>query len=92
MEVFHNFTSGVYTKRIEMQVGDVFASHTHKYDHLSIVGKGRVKVFDGSMHREYTGGESVLIEKNIPHAVEALEPSTWFCIHAESNDQHKEGI
>lgn len=92
MDIHHNFTGGVYAKRILMNTGDIFASHTHTYDHISIVARGKVSVFDGREHRVYTAGDAVTIEKNIPHSVEALEPSTWFCIHAEANDQHKEGM
>ena len=85
MNQLHHFSEGLYAKEMELKEGSFAVQHKHKYDHLSILAKGRVRVlFDGELSKEYVAPACITIIKNINHAVYALEDSVWFCIHATS--------
>jgi len=79
----HHFSDGMYAKQMHLPAGYTALSHAHTYDHLSILGKGRVIVStdtDGSV--EYTAPSCIEIKKGVHHSIEALEDAVWFCIHA----------
>lgn len=78
----HHFSSGVYAKQMSLPKGYMALSHAHNYDHLSILGKGRVIVRTDDSVQEYTGPACLTIKANTHHQIEALEDSIWFCIHA----------
>lgn len=85
MNQLHHFSEGLYAKEMELKEGSFAVQHKHKYDHLSILAKGRVRVlFDGELSKEYVAPACITIIKDINHAVYALEDSVWFCIHATS--------
>jgi len=64
--------------------------HEHKYDHTTIIIRGRVKVFysyekDGQKvegeSEEYGQGETIHIKKNVHHKIKALEDNTqYWCV------------
>ena len=78
----HHFSSGVYAKQMSLPAGYMAISHSHNYDHLSILGKGRVIVRTDDDAQEYVGPACLTIKANTHHQIEALEDSVWFCIHA----------
>ena len=85
MEQMHHFSEGLYAKQMELKEGSFAVQHKHKYDHLSILAKGKVRVlFEGELSKEYTAPACINIVKDVNHAVYALEDSVWFCIHATS--------
>ena len=85
MEQMHHFSEGLYAKQMELKEGSFAVQHKHKYDHLSILAKGKVRVlFEGNLSKEYTAPACINIVKDVNHAVYALEDSVWFCIHATS--------
>jgi len=57
-------------------------SHAHKYDHLSILGKGRVIVKTDDTSNEYVAPACIEIKAGTHHSITALEDAVWFCIHA----------
>jgi quercetin dioxygenase-like cupin family protein len=86
----HHFSSGVYAKQMHLPKGYMAMSHSHNYDHLSILAKGRVIVRTDDYAEEYVGPACLTIEANTHHQIEALEDAVWFCIHAtEETDETK---
>lgn len=79
----HHFSDGLYAKQMHLPKGYVALSHTHCYNHLSILGKGKVVVStDTDDSKEYTAPACIEIKKGVHHSIEALEDAIWFCIHA----------
>ena len=65
------------------KAGDVFESHEHAYDHISLLAKGRMRVESNGKHSEYAAQHIVAIPKGVKHRLVALEDGTvWSCIHA----------
>lgn len=65
-------------------VGKELNGHTHKYDHVSLLAKGKVKVRIGDIEKEFTAPTFIVIRKDDVHNVTALEPDTlWYCIFAD---------
>ena len=77
----HNFLGGLYAKRVELTAGQIAEQHKHAYDHVSALAKGRVVVSTDFSTREHVAPAFILIPAGMPHKVEALEDSLWFCVH-----------
>ena len=80
----HHFSDGLYAKRMVIPKGFEAGQHAHKYSHLSILAKGHVIVRTDDSQKEYRAPACIEIKSHINHAIEALEDSEWFCIHATS--------
>ena len=78
----HHFSSGVYAKQMHLPKGYVAFSHSHEYDHLSILAKGSVILRTDDYTKEYESPACITIEAKTYHQIEALEDTVWFCIHA----------
>jgi quercetin dioxygenase-like cupin family protein len=77
----HYFSDNLYSKQINLGAGDLVVQHKHKFDHLSILAKGRVLVLFEEEAVEYVAPACINIVKGLDHAIKALEDSVWFCIH-----------
>ena len=80
--VVHNFSDGLYAKQMVIPKGYVVGQHAHKYSHLSILAKGKVIVKTDLGEKEYTAPACLEIKEGVNHAIEALEDTVWFCVHA----------
>lgn len=80
--VVHNFSDGLYAKQMFVPQGYVIGTHAHTFSHLSILAKGKVVVRTDEGFAEYTAPTCLEIKEGIHHAIEALEDTVWFCIHA----------
>lgn len=80
--IVHNFSDGLYAKQMFVPQGYVIGQHAHKFSHLSILAKGKVIVRTDEGIAEYTAPACLEIKEGIQHAIEALEDTVWFCIHA----------
>jgi len=80
--VVHNFSDGLYAKQMVIPKGYVVGTHAHKYSHLSILAKGKVIVKTDEAEKEYIAPACLEIKKGVNHAIEALEDTVWFCVHA----------
>jgi len=80
--VVHNFSDGLYAKQMVIPKGYVVGQHAHKYSHLSILAKGKVIVKTNEAEKEYAAPACLEIKKGVNHAIEALEDTVWFCVHA----------
>jgi quercetin dioxygenase-like cupin family protein len=89
--IVHHFSSGVYAKQMTLPAGFTALSHSHEFDHMSILASGKVLVkTDDSEVVEYTAPTVVTIKAGINHAIYAVEDASWFCIHAtdETDAEH----
>ena len=80
--IIHNFSDGLYAKQMSVPQGYVVGTHAHTFSHLSILAKGKVVVRTDEGYAEYTAPACLEIKEGIHHAIEALEDTVWFCIHA----------
>jgi quercetin dioxygenase-like cupin family protein len=78
----HNFSSGLYAKEMTVPKGYIIGTHAHKFAHLSILAKGKVIVKTDESEAIYEAPACLEIKDGINHAIEALEDTVWFCIHA----------
>ena len=78
----HNFSDGLYAKQMFVPKGYFVGQHAHTFSHLSILAKGKVIVCSDTETKTYTAPACLEIKKGINHAIEALEDTVWFCIHA----------
>lgn len=81
--VTHFFCGNVYAKRMSLPKGAVVSMHVHKYDHLSIVAKGRVRVLTDEGEQEYGAGDCLQVKAGVRHGIVGLEDSIWFCINSD---------
>lgn len=81
--IIHHFGAGVYARQATLKAGSAIQKHIHSYDHLSILGSGKVKLFknDGT-EQEFIGPACIEIKAGIEHAILALEDCVWFCVHS----------
>jgi quercetin dioxygenase-like cupin family protein len=89
--IIHHFSSGVYAKQMTLPAGFTALSHSHNFDHMSILASGKVLVkTDDSDVVEYTAPTVVTIKAGVNHAIYAVEDSSWFCVHAteETDEEH----
>lgn len=66
-----------------LKKGDIEIGHTHQFDHLTLLAKGKLKVtIDGSVSY-FQAPYMIYIRKDDVHELEALEDDTVaYCIHA----------
>jgi hypothetical protein len=67
------------------KVGDTNGGgHKHKFDHVSLLTQGKVKVeIDGYPPKEFTAPTFIVVRKEHNHKFTALENDTiWYCIFA----------
>ncbi len=47
----HHFSDGLYAKQMDIPKGAIACQHKHEYDHLSVLGEGKVSVlFDNDVN------------------------------------------
>lgn len=80
--IVHNFSDGLYAKQMFVPQGYVVGTHSHEFSHLSILAKGKVIVRTDEGVAEYIAPACLEIKEGIHHAIEALEDTVWFCVHA----------
>ena len=80
--IIHNFSDGLYAKQMFVPKGYFVGQHAHTFSHLSILAKGSVIVRTDTTEQHYTAPACLEIKAGINHAIEALEDTVWFCIHA----------
>lgn len=82
-QIQHHFSDGLYAKQMVFPAGAEIVGHRHNYSHLSILAQGKVQVtVDGCEPVIYTAPACIEIAAGTHHAIYALHPSAWFCIHA----------
>lgn len=78
----HHFSDNLYAKECLFPKGAQIIQHKHKYDHLAILAKGKVKVVVDDEVFNIEAPHCFNIKANKHHGVLALEDCVWYCIHA----------
>ena len=67
--------------------GNFSEGHTHKFDHVTLLTKGSVKVqVDGKEPKQFTAPTFIVIRKEQKHYIEALEDDVlYYCVFALRN-------
>ena len=57
-------------------------SHSHAYDHLSVLASGTVLWSSGGQTvRRLRGPCAVTVEAGVEHSLRAVTDAVWYCIH-----------
>jgi quercetin dioxygenase-like cupin family protein len=65
------------------KAGDTELGHTHQFDHLTLLAKGKLKVTVEGVATEFTAPHMIYIHKDKVHELESLTDETVaYCIHA----------
>jgi len=78
----HHFSDGLYAKEMHIPAGMAVLKHTHDYDHLSVLAKGKVVVLRGEEMDIIEGPACLDIKADLIHGIKAITDCVWFCIHA----------
>jgi quercetin dioxygenase-like cupin family protein len=78
----HHFSSGVYAKEMLIPKDHIVGTHSHTFDHLSLLASGKVILKTDDSEQSFTAPAVITIVKNKNHEIYAIEDSVWFCIHA----------
>lgn len=84
--------ANLYSRMMHFQkAGDIEIGHTHQFDHLTLLAKGKLKVTVDGVATEFTAPHMIYIRKDKVHELVALTDGTVaYCIHAlrdkEDND------
>lgn len=81
-DIKHHFSSGVYSKQMSLPKGFQMRSHSHKFDHMSILAQGVGLVTVNGVSTEYHAPCVLEIKAGQHHDLYAIEDISWFCIHA----------
>lgn len=76
--------SNLFSKMMHFQkAGNIEYGHCHKFDHLTLLANGSLRVTIGGVSTDYKAPHMIFIRKDIEHELLALEDNTVaFCIHA----------
>jgi quercetin dioxygenase-like cupin family protein len=73
------------------KAGDTEIGHTHQFDHLTLLAKGKLKVTVEGAVSEFTAPHMIYIHKDKVHELEALTDETVaYCIHALRDKDNNE--
>jgi quercetin dioxygenase-like cupin family protein len=73
------------------KAGDIEHGHTHQFDHLTLLAKGRLKVTVEGVATEFTAPHMIYIHKDKVHELVALTDDTVaYCIHALRDKENNE--
>jgi quercetin dioxygenase-like cupin family protein len=73
---------GMYAKELRIPAGFSLISHSHVYDHLSVLASGTVLWTSGDLPvRTLRGPCAVTVEAGVEHALHAVTDAVWYCIH-----------
>jgi quercetin dioxygenase-like cupin family protein len=65
------------------RAGDIEIGHTHQFDHLTLLAKGRLRVTVEGKATEFTAPQMIYIRADKVHELVALADETVaYCIHA----------
>jgi len=78
----HFFAPGMYARALTRPAGAFLIGHKHRYEHLNILLKGRLRVYMDGEVREIVGPSLPFISKaGVRKATYALEESTLITFH-----------
>lgn len=76
--------ANLYSRMMHFRkAGDIEIGHTHQFDHLTLLAKGKLRVTVEGVSTEFTAPHMIYIHKDKVHELEALTDETVaYCIHA----------
>jgi len=80
--ISHHFSDGVYAKQMFLAKGHVALTHSHHYDHLSILASGEVDIALNGVKTRYKAPACIDVKAEFHHEITALEDSVFYCVHA----------
>jgi quercetin dioxygenase-like cupin family protein len=86
VKVQHYIAGGVYVKQAQIAAGRSLGGHSHKFEHLSILASGIVRVTTHASEAVHVGPTGITIKANVPHTIEAMTNALWYCVHAVPAD------
>ena len=78
---------GIYCREIHLPADSVVVGRIHKFEHLSIISKGRVTVFTESGETTHKAGDSFSSPPGTKRVVWAHEDTTWTTIHPNPDNE-----
>jgi quercetin dioxygenase-like cupin family protein len=86
--------ANLFSRMMRFQkAGDIEIGHTHQFDHLTLLAKGKLKVTVEGVASEFTAPHMIYIHKDKVHELEALTDETVaYCIHALRDKENSEII
>jgi len=84
IEVKLGCVSNLYSRMMHFKnIGDTEHTHTHSFDHLTLLAAGSVKCVVNEKETIFKAPHMIFIKKDAEHAFTALEENTVaYCIHA----------
>jgi len=82
VSVAHYFVGGLYAKATSIPAGVVLTQHSHSFDHLSALMRGRATVTVDGVSTVHEAPDLITIEAGKRHEVAAITPVVWVCLHA----------
>jgi quercetin dioxygenase-like cupin family protein len=84
--------ANLYSRMMRFEkAGDTEIGHTHQFDHLTLLAKGKLKVTVEGVASEFTAPHMIYIHKDKVHELEALTDETVaYCIHALRDKDNNE--
>lgn len=84
----------VFVKMIHLNgIGDNVHGHAHKFDHITLLAIGSVKMLCKNTEKNYTAPCLIVTPKNIVHEFISLEDKAILCcIHAIRNGDEMEDV
>lgn len=82
LNIKHFFSGREYAKQMTLPKGHYAETHSHNYDHLSILASGEVVVVVDGVESHHIGPDCITIKANQEHFIFAVTDSTWFCVHS----------
>jgi quercetin dioxygenase-like cupin family protein len=83
-ETSHYFSDGVYAKQMALPKGHTALTHSHIYDHLSILSQGEVFITCNGTKIHAKAPYCINIKAGVEHQIDAIEDAIFYCIHAIS--------
>lgn len=76
--------ANLYSRMMHFKrAGDIEHGHTHQFDHLTLLAKGRLRVTVDGVASEFTAPHMIYIRADKNHELVALADDTIaYCIHA----------
>lgn len=84
--------ANLYSRMMRFKkAGDIEIGHTHQFDHLTLLAKGRLKVTVEGVSSDFTAPHMIYIHKDKVHELVALADDTVaYCIHALRDKDNNE--
>lgn len=83
-EVKIGCVSNLFSRMMHFKhIGDTEIGHTHQFDHLTLLAKGKLQVTVEDVVSEFTAPQMIFIKADRVHKLVALSADTVaYCIHA----------